>query len=143
MNRANSASYRFLLAGLCVASAACAQNPTREATAFTPDQAIERSAFFDGKIIDVDGWLIAGFEDRGIWTDLRPHDHPEFDNGKQCVSLLIPKVRESEFKQLSRTRVRLRGRFHADFREMNASVVFGLCNKAVLEVLSVESMGAD
>lgn len=128
---------KFAASLVCLLLASCAstgrgQLPVDDA--ILPSDVIRNHASLDGHIVKISGYLVAKFEDRGIWDSKGKYE--KYDSSASCVSLLIPKSALAEIEGNSGKRVVMEGKVVADLRR-RGTVVLGICNFVAVEVQNV------
>lgn len=126
------------LIAACIAAACASESPVHHAVGDTilPSSAITDRSSLDGKIIEISGYLVAEFEDRGLWDSKRYHK--KYESRNHCVSLLIPKNMLEEVSAISGKIVVIKGKFVSDLGR-RGTVVLGACNNSAIEVQEIQA----
>jgi hypothetical protein len=121
--------------------ASCASTEPKNlppAGSLLPSEAIGQRSSLNGHTVEIYGYLIAKFEDRGIWDN--PSNYKKYESSSNCVSLLIPKSVLSKVEGNSGKMVVLRGKLVADLRARK-TILLGICNFVGIEVDDVSTLG--
>ena len=93
---------------------------------------------YDGKQVEVTGWMILDSEEVALWDTQAGRDKNLDPNG--CVSLLVPKGVAQSLGSLNRSEVSISGVFHASVDDFKPTMFTGLCNISAIEVLEHEAV---
>lgn len=102
--------------------------------ALLPSDLIKDKKTLDGNRLEVSGYMVADFEDRGIWDN--EYAYKKYNSESSCVSLLIPNNMLDEMKKRSGSYVVINGKLVGDLR-LRGTVVFGMCNFVGIEVQGI------
>ena len=131
---------------LIVLLLACAPTSPASNSRLTPSAVNTDADQYDGKMVEVYGWVDYGFERRYL-LDEEPDE--ESSAGRlspsgydiTCVSVEVPEALREKFEHLNRSFVVVRGIFRSDIA--GAGIFLGLCNATGLEVASVDPVRTD
>ncbi|HHA2820665.1 TPA: hypothetical protein ACOFCQ_003249 [Stenotrophomonas maltophilia] len=121
----------FLLFATVAGCATSGQAPPSNPAALLPSKAIKGSAELDGSQVELRGYLVAQFEDRGIWDSKA--EYRRYNSEASCVSLLIPKRMIDQVERRSGAYATIRGKLIGDLRS-RGTVLLGGCNVVAIEV---------
>jgi hypothetical protein len=131
MRRFSAALVIFLLSG-CVT--------VEDRAGLKPSDLNGAPSQYDGKQVDVAGWMILESEEVALW-DTRA-DRDKNQDPRRCVSLLVPKDVAQSLASLNRSEVSISGVFHASVEDFKPMMFIGLCNVSAIELHESEEVRA-
>lgn len=105
---------------------------TEEPAGVKPSDLNKAPSQYDGKRVDITGWMILESEEVALWDTRADRDSNQ--DPDRCVSLLVPKSILQSLAPLNRSAVLISGVFHKSVEDFKPTMFTGLCNVSAIEV---------